>query len=373
MHIFIDARSLENRIDGIGQFALQILTRLPEYSKARFTVLVRDDLDLELPTSQHITYLRTDIRRFTIGEAKSICSVVSKVRPDIYFNLSSYIPKGISCTCHMMLYDLLSTHFKGHFRGMGTIKGFLARRYFRYRVKNSIARANGIFTISNYSREQICAHYKVSPSKINVVYGGVDNQYCFSDNEADKRDFLEKNRLGEKFFLHVGNLKPYKNIGNIIRSYGVFVRKHADSSIGFVFTGGRGRGYREAVRLISSLHLRDKIRILEYLDKPEMPLLYNSSVGLFFPSREEGLGLPVLEAMCCKTPVVTSRGTATEEIAGGHAFLVDPWSIESLVSGLEYLAFAEKEAGRIDAAFCYARTFTWDKTVDTIMATFLRS
>jgi glycosyltransferase involved in cell wall biosynthesis len=371
MHIFIDARSLENRIDGIGQFALQILTRLPRYTRARFSVLVRNDLDFELPASQHITYLRTAIRRFTIGEAGRICSLVSAACPDIYFNLSSYIPRDISCPSYMMLYDLLSTHFRGHFRGMGILKGFLARRYFRYRVKNSITRATGIFTISNYSREQICTHYKVSSSKINVVYGGVDNQYCFSDNESDKKDFLNKIGLRGKFFLHVGNLKPYKNIGNIIRSYGVFTRRHSESSIEFVFTGGRGRGYREAVRLISSLRLSNKIKILDYIDEHDMPLLYNSSVGLFFPSREEGLGLPVLEAMCCKMPVVTSRGTATEEIAGGHAFLVDPRSTESLVRGLEYLAFAEKNAGKIDAAAVYARAFTWDKTVDTIVTALL--
>jgi|GEM_PF-5670526 glycosyltransferase involved in cell wall biosynthesis len=372
MHIFIDARGLENRIDGIGQFAVNILSRLPAYGNTRFTVLVRDDLKCELPTARHIAYIRTPTRRFTIGEAGKIRSLVSTIGPDLYFNLSSYIPDKIPCPSCMMLYDLLSTHFKGHFQGMGAVKGFLARRYFRYRVKNSIVRARKIITISNYSRDQICSRYRVSPSKILVVYGGVDARYC-ANGDRDKQNFIAETGLKEKFFLHVGNLKPYKNIKNIIRSYAAFAQKYPASDIGFAFTGSRGRGYREAVRMISSLKLGDKVKLLDYVDKSKMPLLYGSSTGLFFPSKEEGFGLPVLEAMCCRTPVVTSRGTATEEIAGGHAFLVEPRSTGSLLTGLEYLAFAEKDARKIDAAFGYAKSFTWDKAVDAIITALLRA
>ncbi len=371
MHVFIDARGLENRIDGIGQFALHILARLPLHTRAHFSVLVRDDLHYDLPSAPHVAYLPTTIRRFTFGEAKGIGSLVFAVKPDLYFNLSSYLLNGIGCKRYMMLYDLLSTHFKGHFRGMGLVKGFLARKYFRHRLKKSVEKADGIFTISNYSREKICSQYKIDKSRIGVVYGGVDTQYDAHSDERRKQDFLSRHSLPKKFFLHVGNLKPYKNVAGILKAYSSFIKKHPESEIDFVFTGGPGRGYNETLDLIASLNLKQSVKIMGYFNGEEMPLLYSASLGLFFPSLEEGFGLPVLEAMCCKTPVVTSQGTATEEIAGGHAFLVDPRSHNSLLDGLEHLAFSEKNADAIDKAYSHAKEFSWDKTADTIISALL--
>jgi glycosyltransferase involved in cell wall biosynthesis len=373
MNVFIDARGLENRVDGIGQFCLHIITRLPYYKNARFTVLLRDDLHYELPVEKHINYIRTAIRRFTLGEGTKIGSLVASFSPDLYFNLSSYILKNIPCKRYMMLYDLLSTHFKGHFKGMGPLRGFLARRYFRIRMKKSILIADGIFTISNYSREKICGNYKVDRGRVVVAYGGVDAQFDFFNKGAITQDFIKKHDLPNKYFLHVGNLKPYKNISNIIKAYNCFLKKHPDFSVGLVLTGSLGRGYNEALRLVAQFNLGKKANFIGYLDSKEMPLLYSASLGLFFPSLEEGLGLPVLEAMCCKTPVVTSKGTATEEIAGGHAFLVNPRKPGSLLEGLEFLAYSKKNTEKLDKAYAYAKEFTWDKTVDTIMPALLKN
>jgi glycosyltransferase involved in cell wall biosynthesis len=367
MHVFIDARGLENKVDGIGQFTLQIINRLPDYALHLFSVLIRDDLRLVPPSANHLNYVRTGIRRFSLGEGLALAPLVSSVNPDLYFNTSPYIAAKFHCKRIMMLYDLLSTHFKGHFKGMGSFKGFCARRYFRYQTRKSITNADGIITISNYSRNKICTHYDLAESMIDVVYGGVDNQYDFRPDDNKRRDFAKRHNLVRKFFLHVGNLKPYKNIDNIIRAFDCFVKKHPQALIDLVFTGNRGRGYDDAVNLIASLNLGDRIKMLGYLDTTDLPLLYSSSSGLFFPSLEEGEGLPVLEAMCCKTPVVTSIGTATEEIAAGHAFLVDPKSTDSLVQGLEHLAFSQKDPDSIDKAYRHAKEFTWGKTVASIL------
>jgi glycosyltransferase involved in cell wall biosynthesis len=372
MHVFIDARGLENKVDGIGQFTLQILNELPHKTDVSFSVLVRDDLRSGLPSAPHINYIKSAVRRFSIGEGFKLTSLIKRLKPTLYFNTSPYIPGNFGCKRMMMLYDLLSTHFKGHFRGLGFFKEFLALRYFRHQTKKSIQRAHGIITISNYSKNTICSHYKVRNSRISVVYGGVDRQYDFLIDESKKREFINKHDLRGNYFLHVGNLKPYKNIANIITAYGCFVRKHPESDIRFVFTCNHGRGYDDALQKVRSLGLDEKITMIGYLDAQDMPVLYASSLGLFFPSLEEGEGLPVLEAMCCKTPVVTSRGTATEEIAGGNAFLVDPNLIPSLVEGLEYLAFARKDGVMIDKAYTHAKKFTWDKTVDSIIQILLK-
>jgi glycosyltransferase involved in cell wall biosynthesis len=372
MHVFIDARGLENRVDGIGQFTLQIINGLPAKADHFFSVLCRDDLKLPLPTASNVTYIKTTLRRFSLRESHALSSLVALKKPDLYFNTSAYMPVKFKCKRIMMLYDLLSTHFKGNFKGMGTLKGYCARRYFRYQTKKSVMRADAIITISECSKKKISSLYGINESDINVVYGGVDKHYDFCADENKKREFAKAHDVSPGFFLHVGNLKPYKNIAGIINAYDCFIRKHAQARTLLAFTGNRGRGYDDAVRLITSLSLGDRIKMLGYIDVKDMPVLYSASMGLFFPSLEEGEGLPVLEAMCCKTPVVTSRGTATEEIAGGHAFLVDPKSPDSLVQGLEFLAFSPKDPVKINKAYNYAKEFTWGKTADAILRIVLK-
>ena len=367
MHIFIDARGLENNVDGIGQFCLQILNRLSQFSDTLFSVLIRDDLQEALQTAHNITYIKTGIRRFTIGEGFMIKRLVVAARPDLYINISPYLCGKFPCRKYLIIHDLLSTHFKGHFKGMGFIKEFLASLYFRHTTAESIAQADGIITVSQHSKRKIGAYYKTGSLKIGVVYGGVDEQFEQCLDNIKKQEFIQKHGLSRDFFLHVGNLKPYKNITNIIKAYDCFVKKHPEDRRELVLTGNRGRGYACAMNLVDSLKLRNRIKILGYIDAREMPLLYSISCGLFFPSIEEGGGLPVLEAMRCKTPVVTSQGTATEELAGGHAFLVNPQSIASLVDGLEHLAFSVKDVNKINTAYAHAAEFTWDKTAHNIM------
>ncbi len=373
MHVLIDGRGLENKIDGIGQYVLNTVIRLPRFTTARYTVLVQNDLARPLPPSPNVTYLKTCIKRFSLDEGIGLRRVVSKVAPDLYFNFSSYVPGKIPCRQSMMVHDLLSTHFRGNFRGLGVAREFLARSFFRYQMRKSIREADRIVTNSIYSRDKICHYYVFDKRKIAVAYGGVDERFYLHDGGETERKISPHYVLPEKFFLHVGNLKPYKNIDNIIRSYARFRDKHPTCDVGLVFTGGRGRGYREAKRLIDSLNLNRTVKIVGHIDESDLAFVYAGSVGLFFPSLEEGLGLPVLEAMCCKTPVVTSRGTATEEIAGGHAFLVDPRSIESLVGGLEHLAFKGGDPNTITVAYEYAKKFTWDRTVALIMESLLET
>ncbi len=367
MHIFIDARGLENKIDGIGQFTIQILSRLHLYTADKFTVLILDNLGLSLPSSPNVSYIRTTVRRFTLAEGSRIQSIVNGQHPDLYLNMSPYIVGRITCPRYMMLYDLLATHFKGLFKGMGFYKEFLARRFFRFQTRRSIRSANGIITISHHSKEKICSYYNINKDFVGVVYGGVDIRCDPCADPQKISAFRNKYNLADKFILHVGNLKPYKNIINIIAAFNLFTIKHPDSSVQFVFTGNKGRGYAEAMAQIAKYNLSTKVKMLGYLDSSEIPLLYQASAGLFFPSLEEGQGLPVLEAMCCKTRVVTSRNTATEEIAEGHAFLVDSKNQTSLLEGLEYLAFTEKDEDKIQRAYLHARKFTWDRTVQDIM------
>jgi glycosyltransferase involved in cell wall biosynthesis len=108
--------------------------------------------------------------------------------------------------------------------------------------------------------------------------------------------------------------------------------------------------------------------VLADLDESGIADLYEGSLGLVYPSLLEGFGLPILEAMACTTPVLTSARAGTEEIAGGHAVLVEPEAPEAIAAGIDRLVSVTKDS--LASAASYARTFTWKRTAEQTLAVY---
>jgi glycosyltransferase involved in cell wall biosynthesis len=367
MHILMDCRGLGNQIDGIGQYTNGIIRNLPDCQDTFFTLIINKSLNSSLPQANNIKYIASSIERYRFSENSEVQAIIRRISPDLYFNTSPYVPGRLECPSFFVLHDLLNITFKGHFSGMSAIKRCLARLYFRYVTSKSIRLAKGVITVSDYSKKKIIKYYNISPEAIKVVYEAADSSYNPIDHQPALDSFRSKHGLPEHFMLHVGNLKPYKNISNILFAFREFKTNFPDSDLKLVFTNKAGRGYTTTLELIKKLQLEGHVILFDYFVPAEMPFLYHLSKGLFFPSLEEGFGLPIIEAMCCKTPVVTSLGTATEEISNGQAFLVDPTSIQSLVKGIKYLENRQATPVMIEKAYAYAKSLSWRKTTDEII------
>ena len=368
MVIVIDARGIENRIDGIGRFTLNVIRNLKGFTDCRFIIITLTKLQIKLPEFENVTYLNYTIPRFSFREIVKLPRIVNKISPDLYLNTSPYLFPGIKSKCIMILHDLMACNFKPFFKDSNFFKKIFARQFFKLLMRFSIKKATRVITVSNFTANEIIKNYKIKSSIIDIVYEASEFKLEKDLTNLEREKILKELELPEKFFLHVGNLKPYKNIHNILVAYHKFLQKDKNNrNIKFVFTVNKNlKEYIVFYDYLKKYHLIKNIIQLEYIDNEKLPLLYNVSLGLFFPSLVEGFGLPVLEAMACRTPVVTSKSIATEEIANGNAFLVDPDSIASLVKGLEYLATGRK-LNRMNEAFEHALSFTWDKTTEMII------
>lgn len=371
MDIVIDARGIENNIDGIGRFTLNILKNLKTYNDFHFHVIILNHLKIKLPKSDNISYIRLNAHRFSLFEIISIPKIVNKISPDIYLNTSPYILFGINSKCIFVVHDLMACNFKPFFANSSFFKRIFARQYFRTLMKISLKKATRVITMSKFTANEIVKYYKYNNSQIDIVHEASEFKFEKDITEKDKKKVQKELGLPEKYFLHVGNLKPYKNITNILIAYHRFLqKKESNYNIKFIFTGNKtSRGYKNFIAIKEKFNLNKQTILLENIENSKIPLLYNLSLGLFFPSIMEGFGLPILEAMACKTPVVTSKNIPTEQVAGGHAFLVDSYSIDSLAEGLEHLA-SIKDLNKIKAAFTYALSFSWEKTTELIIKSF---
>ena len=164
-----------------------------------------------------------------------------------------------------------------------------------------------------------------------------------------------------KFVLAVGTLEPRKNIPTLIEAFNNIAPSH---DVELVLAGPIGWGVTPE-ELLASLDeaAKNKIRIIGEVTTAQLAALYTDASAFCYPSLLEGFGLPVLEAMSYNTPVVTSKGTATEEVAGDAALMVDPASVDEVSDALDFLLTSESEAQKLaDRGYQRSKTFSWDAT-----------
>lgn len=190
--------------------------------------------------------------------------------------------------------------------------------------------ASALITHTEIGRED-CVMMGAKPERISVIPHGVD-PYLRPAPDAAKRALREKLDLRKPYVLFLGGITPLKNIGNLLRG---FARVAATHDVDLVLAGFKRWSFERELAPIEELGLRERVRYVGYVADEDLAALYSAAELLTLPSWYEGFGIPIVEAMACGCPVVTSGGRhAAPEVAGGAAVLVDPASPESIAEGL---------------------------------------
>jgi len=240
-------------------------------------------------------------------------------------------------------------------------------------VPYSVRRAARVFTISEYSKQQLIEWYRLPPDKIEVVSCGVDTELYRPIQPAEARDRLRARYAGleEDFLLYVGSLQPRKNVARLLEAFALL-----DDESGRhrqLLVVGKWKWLTvEVETALERFGLRDRVRFTGHVPDEDLPLFLNSAAALVFPSLYEGFGLPVLEAMACGTPVVCADATSLPEIARGAAELVDPYDAEDIARGLHaVLSSPARRAELRQQGLQRAAAFTWEETARRALRVFM--
>ncbi len=263
-------------------------------------------------------------------------------------------PKPRIVTVH----DLIPLKFPNQFpKGLkGTIKWFIQK----LALKNS----QTIITDSLSSKKDIQKFTGINNDKINVIYLGVAvNFKKIQDTEA--LDTFKKNfNLPEKFILSVGDLNYNKNSESILKAFYEVKKKIPDTNLVLI-----GKGFIDSSpqkvafdKLIKDLKVENSVIRISHIDADELISIYNLAKVYVQPSFSEGFGLPVLEAMACETPVVSSSRDSLGEIVGDAAHIIDPYNINSISSGiLKIIQDKDYQRNIIKKGMDRIKLFSWDK------------
>jgi glycosyltransferase involved in cell wall biosynthesis len=222
-----------------------------------------------------------------------------------------------------------------------------------------------VATVSEFSRADIIHHYKLPAEKIHVVYSAVKE--VFQPVSFDEKERIrEKFTGGKEFFIYIGALQPRKNLVNLLKAFSLF-KKRQKSEMKLVFSGRLAWKNNEFIELLKTYKFRDDVVLTGYLPEQELVSLLGAAYAMVYPSFFEGFGVPVLEAMKCHVPALTSKDSSMEEIGEDGALYFDPNDVKDMGEKLMLIYKDENlRSGLIEKGKEISKKYSWEKTADLL-------
>ncbi len=232
------------------------------------------------------------------------------------------------------------------------------RNYFRAALPLTAKKASIILTNSAHSKRDIIEILGVSPNKVVVTYLAASPDFqCLSKNKV--KETIRKYNLSN-FILTVSTLEPRKNMKGLLQAFALLREKGFPHQL--IHVGPKGWYFNDILAQVPQLGLQDSVRFLGHIPRDDLVALYNAASVFVYPSFYEGFGLPVLEAMACGCPVVTSKCSSLPEIVEQAGIMVDPYDVNQLAEAiqnvLEDLSLAQALCQR---GLSRSNAFTWQR------------
>lgn len=238
------------------------------------------------------------------------------------------------------------------------------RKIYNYKFRKACENASGIIAVSECTKRDIVKEYGIPESKVRVVYQGCDESFRRICTDDEKRQVRRKYGLPENgdFILYVGTVEERKNALAAVKALRLL-----PENISLVIVGRETR-YAQTIHEYVSKHGLDKRVLFRQIAFTDLPAVYQSAQAFTYPSRYEGFGIPILEALCSGTPVVAATGSCLEEAGGAETLYVAPDDIDALAASLRNVISDETlRAGMIESGREYALKFNRKAVADGIM------
>jgi glycosyltransferase involved in cell wall biosynthesis len=371
MRIGFDAKRAYHNSTGLGNYSRTLMSGLmtyyPEHMYFGFNPNQSNLLSFdqnknytEINPSSSIHKLFTNLWR-----SKWMISDIEQLDLNIYHGLSNELPSGIQesqTKSVVTIHDLIFEHFPHQYKAFDV-------KIYHQKFQQACINSNHIIAISEATKQDIVNLYAIPENKITVCLQAVDER--FSQNfESQQLDTIRKKyNLPERYFISVGSIIERKNLMNVCKAF----KQIQDQEIGLVVVG-KGSAYKNTIQdYLNENGLEQKVLFLEDHFpsdgiNTDLPILYKMAIGLLYPSRMEGFGLPILEAYHAGTAVLTSNCSSLEEIGRGAAILIDPDDVEQLSLQMNTLADDEEfRKYHIHLGTQKSMEFTSKKHVDQVM------
>lgn len=271
----------------------------------------------------------------------------NKKKIDLFFSPTHYLPQYCPTKKIVTIFDLSFLHFPGMFE-----KGDLWK--LTNWTKFSVQNADHIITISNFSKKDIISQYKIDKSKITVAYPGY-NEEIFKPVAAKQASYI----------IYIGTIQPRKNLVRLMEAVARI------DNLKLIIVGKTGWEYKDILETPQRLGIENRVEFKGYVTTDKLVGLLNGALAFIQPSLWEGFGIPVLEAMACGVPVLSSNVSSLPEVIGEAGLTFDPYSVDQIEQAIRTIISDKKLQQKYSKlGLEQVKQFSWDKMAKTILKVF---
>lgn len=365
MHLAIDAR-LYSPSFGIGRYVFEITKQLfkicPEWKISIF--LGEKEFHDFIPPSSNIKKILAPEKIYSLGEQTSFLKKLYKTNADItwfpHFTVPFFFNKPFVVTVH----DLTISKYPGK-----KMNSWIHRFVYFKTLRHALSASKHILTVSQNTKLDIITDEHINSEKITIGYNAVGKEFTQYILPKNSNERLEKLGIQNPFFLYTGVHREHKNILGMVQGFAEYSKK-TNGPEHLVITGAKDEKYTDFIDYAKQHQIEDKIHLVGKVSEEDLHLLYAKASIYIFPSFYEGFGIPPLEAMAVKTPVIASNSSCIPEICTNAAEYFDPKNPSQLAEKIELLMTnPQKKDEFIHNGLQRIQDFSWEKTAQIIKTT----
>lgn len=366
MHIAANTRFLiPGQLEGYGVYTREIMSRIARNHAGDRIDMYFDrnpDPEFRFAGNVELHHVYPPARHpvlFYLWYQVNLKKRLNSLAPDVFFSPDGFMPVGLTCPTVITIHDLAVLRYPDHVKRSES-------RYYREKMPEFARKAGHILTVSHFSKKEIVDLLDVRDEKVTVVYNGISDRFKPLE-EPQKAGIRSRLTSGAPYLLYTGAVNPRKNIDGLIAGFETFREKNPSSDLKLVIAGRFSWKYNKVRSALEHSRYRNDIITTGYISDAELPLVMGGAEGFAYLSLYEGFGMPVLEAMACGVPVLTSEETSMAEIGGDAVLTVNPRDPGEIADSIqEIITNRSLRASLVDKGFARMSAYSWQRASEEV-------
>lgn len=369
MRIGIEAqRIFRKKKHGMDMVALELVRQLQQLdSENEYIVFTKEDEDNGiLKDSENVKIVRVKASPYPLWEQYFLPKAASLYNLDLLHCTSNTAPLWSSVPLVITLHDIIYLEQWNFTRG--TAYQIAGNLYRRWNVPKVASKARHIITVSDFEKERIQKHFGYDDAKVSTIYNGVSHYFSPKDDKAELERVKRQYGLPDEYIFFLGNTDPKKNVPGVLKSLSL-LKRNGKLSCKLLMLDIDRAYLANILNQIGDSSLIEDIIFCGYVPNKDLPAIHSQALMFLYPSLRESFGIPILEAMACGNPVITSSTSSMPEVAGDAALIVNPHNPEEIAGAIKsLLQDRELRKNLGEKGLNRAAAFTWKnnalKTLD---------
>lgn len=330
---------------GMDMVALELIRNLQKIdTENEYFIFVKPDEDTAcLQDSHNFHIIELGGGPYPSWEQIALPRAAKKYGCDILHCTSNTAPVSGDIPLVITLHDIIYLESISIFKKGGTWYQKLGNMYRRWNVPRVVKKSDRIITVSHFEKNRIREFFGFpeSDNRLVAIYNGVSEHFKPISDEAELKRVKDKYQLPDDFVFFLGNTDPKKNTKGVLKAFSDYLKSDS-KPLKLVMLDYEKEALHALLNEIGDKSLIEHIHLTGYVVNTDLPAIYSQCNHFLYPSLRESFGIPMLEAMRCGTPVITSNTSSMPEVSGGAAMIVDPYKPEEITQAMKKLVADEK-------------------------------